>query len=133
MDWKLLFAIYLATAGLWGFLLKVALTNLNWKTVMVYGWMAVVIPFVPLFLKDVHVGLTRYHGLAMAIGVLGAVSAMTLYKLLSLKHVSLVIPLTAPYMLITVMLSCIFLKEPVTLKTVLGAVLSIVAVVLLTG
>lgn len=131
MDWKLLFAIHLATAGLWGFLLKVTLTNLNWKTVMVYGWMAVIIPFVPLFFKDVHVGLTRYHGLAMVIGVLGAVSAMALYKLLSLKHASLVIPLTAPYVLITVMLSCIFLKEPVTIKTILGAVLSIVAMVLL--
>lgn len=132
MDWKVLFAIYLVTAGVWGFLLKVALTNLGWKTVMVYGWMAVVISFVPLFLKDVQVGLTRYHGLAMAIGILGAVSAIALYKLLSLRQASLVIPLTSPCMLITVLLSCVFLKEPVTAKTILGAVLSIVAMVLLT-
>jgi bacterial/archaeal transporter family protein len=132
MDWKLLFIIYLVTAGFWGFLLKVTLSNLDWKTVMVYGWMAVAISFIPLFLKDVQVGLTRYHGLAMVIGILGCVSAIALYKLLSLRQASCIIPLTSPYVLITVLLSSIFLKEPITAKTLLGAALSIVSVVLLT-
>jgi uncharacterized membrane protein len=128
--------IYIIAAGFWGFFLKIILNKLDWKTTMLAitsVWVILILVYLIFFGKEINFSWNRYYILAIMTAIIGALSGVVLYKVLSLKPASIVIPMTAQYVLITALLSFIFLKEPITLRGVFGIVFSIISIILLAG
>lgn len=117
--------------GLWGFILKVVSTKLDWKTTMLYVWMTIFIILLIFCAKKINLGWNKFYALAVLAGIIAAIGTMSFYKALSLAPASLVIPLSTQYILVTVILSVVFLKEPISLKVITGIVSSIIAIILL--
>ena len=135
-NWKFLVMIYIIAAGFWGFFLKIILGKLDWKTTMLIitsVWVTLILVYLIFFSKEINLSWNRYYILAILTGIIGALSGVVFYKVLSLKPASIVIPLTAQYILIAVLLSFIFLKEPITLRGVFGIAFSIISIILLAG
>ena len=135
-NWKFLVIIYIIAAGFWGFFLKIILNKLDWKTTMLAitsVWVILILVYLIFFGKEINFSWNRYYILAIMTAIIGALYGVVLYKVLSLKPASIVIPMTAQYVLITALLSFIFLKEPITLRGVFGIVFSIISIILLAG
>jgi transporter family protein len=70
-------------------------------------------------------------GAAFGAGLSTAVGLFCFFRALALGKAALVVPLTAMYPVVTVVLSWLFLKESITLRHLAGVVLALVAVWLL--
>ncbi len=132
-DWLVWTLVTLVVWGTWGFLGKVALNYLDWKQVIVIGaisnaaiYMLVYILFKPT-INFGNVGSVY----ALVAGAMGLVGAVFFYMALGSGRASIVVPLTALYPAITIVLSAIILKEHITLLNGFGIILSIVAIVLM--
>ena len=131
-DWRLLIIIYLFVMGIWGVLIKIASTYLNPYTMT----------FVALTSAWVTVGAISFFklnwqsnfGVAMAAfcGCLGGISALLFYHILKMAPASIVIPLSSLYIVVTVILSFLFLYEPLGVKKIFGIVFGLIAIKLLT-
>lgn len=130
-NWKFLITVYVLTSGVWGFILKIASTRLDWKTMIFYAWMTVFILYTIFVFKDIKFGWSKFHFLSILAGVLGTIGTVGFYKAISLAPASIVIPFSAQYVLITVLLCVLFLKEPLSLRIIAGIACSIAAIVLL--
>lgn len=131
-DWRVLMAVYIISSGLWGFLLKYVLRELDWKTTMFYVWTTVYLFFVIFLFRNINFGTSKFHMLSVIIGLLGATGTIAFYKAVDIMPASIIIPLSSTYIIITVALSVIFLHEPLTAKTILGIVLGLISIILLT-
>ena len=130
-SWRLLIVYYIAISGLWGFFLKIISRHLDWKTTMFYVWIGVSAVYLVFITKKVDFSWSKFHLFAIFTGMLAAMSAMAFYKALSLMPGSLVIPLSSLYVVITVILCLVFLREAVSLRIVSGIILSIISIILL--
>ena len=72
-------------------------------------------------------------GFALVSGLLGTSGALVLYLLLRDAPASVIIPISALYPIITVLLAAVFLQEALTLPRVAGVVLGAAAVWLLSS
>ncbi len=133
LNWRFLIFYYILMSGLWGFFLKIIMKHLDWKTTLFYVWIGLSIVYFILLLKRINVGYSKFHLFAIFTGIIAALATIAFYKVLSLKPASLVIPLSALYVLITSLLCLIFLKESFTLRIFLGIVFSFISIILLTG
>lgn len=129
--WKFLVLFYIIAFGLWGFLLKVVIGKIGWKTTLFYVWIALSLINFIFVLRYVDFGITRFHLLAFLAGIIASVGTIAFYKALSLAPASLIIPLSAQYILVTTFLCILLLKEPISLRLILGIIFSIIAIVLL--
>ncbi|UCC95883.1 MAG: EamA family transporter [Candidatus Omnitrophota bacterium] len=130
-NWKLLVGCYIVTFGLWGFFVKVISKKLDWRTIMFYVLITIAVFYGVFIFRNIKLGWSKFHILAIVAGVCAAIGTMAFYKALSLAPASRVIPLSAQYILVTVLLCTVFLKEPLSLKTMLGIMCSITAIILL--
>ena len=131
-DWRLLIVTYIFMMGIWGVLIKIASTNLNPYT----------ISFVALTSAWVTVGAISFSklnwqsnfGVALAVlcGCMGGISSLLFYHVLKTAPASVVIPISSLYIVVTVILSFLFLGEPIGVKKIIGIVLGLVAIKLLT-
>jgi uncharacterized membrane protein len=132
-DWKFLVAFYVLTSGLWGFFLKLISQKLDWKTNIIYVWIGFSAIYIIFLSKNVNFGLSKFHGLALATGIIAALGTMAFYKALSLAPGSLVIPFSAQYILVSTLLCIVFLKEPLSLRIIAGIICSVTAIALLSS
>lgn len=130
-NWKLLIAFYICASGLWGFFLKIASRQLDWKTALFCVWISMSLVYLILIFKNTNFAWSKFHLLALLAGIIASIGTMAFYKALSLAPASLVIPFSAQYILITVLLCIFFLKEPLNLRIILGILTSIIAIALL--
>ena len=132
-EWRLLAVAYVFVFGLWGFLAKVVATRLNWQTVT----LVIVLTNAMVVLFSCLSGFQRpwsaAHSLCVLAGLLGGAGSLLFYKTLSLAPASRVIPIASQYILVTVLLSFLFLKEVVDVRTWVGVALSILALLCLAG
>ena len=117
---------------------KLALKQLDWRVMMLLS-AAASFPFViliglgPLTGMDTAKPAVGYAGLFACIAGLGA-SAATLGFNRALQTggpANVVVPLTSQYVLVIVLFSTIFLKEPLTWQRVVGIIAAVVAIVFL--
>ena len=127
-------AVYLAVCMLmWGlatFTMKVAGQRLDPMTVAAYnvfGYLAVAVFLFP----RASFGLTRYHLMGIGIGAMFVVGNMAFYKLSQTVQVSTLVPLTALYVIVPVLLGVLALGEALSLRKAFGVLLGLVAVYLL--
>ncbi len=132
-DWLFFAIIALLLWGLWGLFPKIASNYIGPKSVWIYegigvAVLAAIVLFSIGFKPEVHT-----KGIVFGIlgGFAGAVGGLFFLYALSRGKASIVVPLTALYPLITVLLASVILKEPITLKQGIGIALALAAMVLL--
>ncbi len=64
-------------------------------------------------------------------GLFGGIASLAFFRALRLADVSVVLPLCNLYMILTVVLAFIFLREPIGIRQVVGIAFGLVAVMLL--
>lgn len=130
------FILILLLWGLWGFFGKYALKFISPISLILFETIGAIIIqlFVLLFLYnskykfDINsTGIT----LAILTAFFGVIGTIVFFFTLSKTKASILVPLTALYPVITIILSFVFLKEEVTVLQGIGILLAIVASVLL--
>lgn len=132
-DWYIYVIIGIVFWGVWGFLNKLALRYVDYKTVFLFsgiGIAAATIAFMAVLGFAVQ---THKIGAPVAIlaGALSSAGAIFFYRALARGKASLVIPLTALYPVITIALSMLLLKERITAMQGIGIAFAIIAGILL--
>jgi transporter family protein len=133
--WLILALCCITSWGIWGFLAKlltakgmhpVALSAVSSLTTALTAWIAF------FFLAGAPWDKTYGHiPFALIVGILGSVGAITFFFALHHGRASLVVPLSALYPAITILLSFFFLGERPTPLQGLGIVLAMLASLLL--
>jgi len=121
--------------GVWGLLLKIASTRIDWRTLYALTNTAAIVAIAFMLVTGrIALGGDAYPlGIAVAAGAFGTIGYMLLMiSLQSGGRASIIIPLTSLYPAITVILSRIVLKEPIKGTQALGVVLAMIAIILLT-
>jgi len=132
IGWLQLSLTTLVLWGLWGFFAKMLLGSLNWKSLFFFSTVASIF-FAVIFwtVAKPSLNLNTETCSAMLIGLVGIAASMTFYYALETGKVSIVVPLTAMYPLVTVVLAAAILREKLSLTQGVGVVLAIVAVLLI--
>ena len=135
MNWLIPAMLALVSWGAWGVLSKLALDHYRWHEVMGLSSFVTL-----LFAAMFHITSRSSFKLdspglwiTLATSVFGSLALVGFFVALEIGKASLVVPLTALYPAITVVLSVVFLKEDFTPLKGAGIVLAILAVVLLSA
>lgn len=131
-EWVIMSIFTMLMWGVWGLLGKMATSLADWREVYIMaglGSLIVYFLFYAAFRPTIG-----FHNLGPAFaflaGVTGVAGAIVYYLALSRGEAAVVVPLTALYPVVTVILSTLFLREQVTLTQGAGITLAIVALVL---
>ena len=117
--------------GLWNFFSKLATIYLNPASVILFSIVGSGIVAIPLlinlpFKPEFH---SKGTILAMLIGIAGPLGTLCFLYALGRGRASIVVPMTALYPVITIILSFFILKEPLTIKQGFGILLALAALV----
>lgn len=131
-NWRVLIGIYILLAGVWGVLIKAASDRLEPFTTAFIAlsscWLTVTLFSAWRLNLDSGLGVLT----AALCGVLAGVSAIAFYGALKLAPASVIIPVSSLYIIVTIVLSIVFLGEVLTLKRLAGIVFGLAAIILLT-
>jgi transporter family protein len=137
MDAKTIFVFVITFVG-WGlgtFFGKLATNRIGEKAVFwdIFGYALAVIIYCFMAFKSSELFNVEKSGMIWGIlaGLFGAVGLVGFYILLAKNEASTIIPMTALYPVLAVVLGIIVLHEGVTLTKVIGIILSLVAIYLL--
>lgn len=120
--------------GAYGFTAKIAIREVGLQVLVWYQVASLAIFPVYFFLfKEIWPLKLDGVGIAWALGsaVLGILGGVVLYLLLRDAPASVVIPISALYPLVTVILAFLFLHEELSLMRIAGIVLAVIAIWLL--
>jgi transporter family protein len=117
--------------GLWAFCSKLATNYINPKSALVYEVIGSLLVLVLLTRANFTLN-SDIRGVIYAtlVGVTGALASLFLFLALSQGPASVVVPITALYPIFTVIMAYFILKEPITLRHIIGLIFALVAVVL---
>lgn len=131
VDWRLAILVYIVCSGVWGVLAKFASARLEALTQSFIGvgcaWLVIAAAGWHKLRWESASGV-----LAAALGgILGGVASVAFYAALRQAPVSIVLPLSSLYLVLTVVLACAFLGEVVGPRQLAGIVLGLAAMWLL--
>ncbi|WP_293339701.1 EamA family transporter [Microcoleus sp. CAWBG58] len=132
-NWLIYALICSLLYGVWGFFGKLATKSIDYKTVFVYETIGAILTTVFILANSKNLSLEgNIAGIlsALLIGVCGTVASVIFLRSIETGPVISVISITSLYPLITVFLSYLFLKEPITIPQIIALVLAIVSVIL---
>jgi len=131
MYWLILSLTTLLIWGFWGFFSKNALNYLSWQQLTIISVSASIPVYLLIYLRYRPSIPWGSHGfyLALLIGVTSPIAMAFFYLALSLGKLSIVVPLTALYPIVTIPLSFFLLNEKITLTRGLGIIFAIIAII----
>ena len=132
-DWRFLSVLSIVLWGLWSFLSKIAGNKLEWGTMLLLfcaGTVMVLLIFSP---ASFNIKPDETYITGLTAGITGALGFCFFYMALKKGNASAVIPITSLYIVLAVILSFMFLKEPITVKKILGIISAVAAIFLLSG
>lgn len=121
--------------GLWGFLGKLAVQRIGLQASF---WNALIlilpITIYLLITKQLFPLKIEFWGISLALlaGLASGLASVLFYIFLRKNPAGMLVALTALYPLVTIILSVIFLKEPLTVTKIIGFILALAALFLLT-
>jgi transporter family protein len=118
--------------GVWGLFPKLATNYLSPASVFVFSGIGNLVVLIGVlaflnFRPDLH---ARGIGWAIVAGLLGTLGTIPFFYAISKGKASVVVPMTSLYPLVTIVLSFLILREPMTLKQGAGIVLALIALLL---
>ena len=132
-SWVVYGVLCLLFWGLWGFVLKLAYSNLSWTETYFLSTLAsfIVMLVVVSYYRAIPSSLNTSMATALVAGVFGGAGYIFFVKALEHGKASVVIPLTALYPAVTARIALIILREKISLYQGIGIVLAIAAAILL--
>jgi len=132
-SWVVYGVLCLLFWGLWGFVLKLAYSNLSWTETYFLSTLAsfIVMLLVVSYYRGIPSSLNTSMATALVAGVFGGAGYIFFVKALEHGKASVVIPLTALYPAVTAIIALIVLREKISLYQGIGIVLAIAAAILL--
>ncbi len=136
MHWIVLALLATVLYGLWGFFPRLATLHLSPRDALVYQTLGG-LPVLFLVLAWLRFRPAYHpHGVLYAFltGLAGAVGTLCFFAALQrAPSTTSVVMVTALYPLVVILLALIFLREPLTLRQGVGAILALIALVLLSA
>ena len=131
--WLFLSVLCVLFWGLWGFLSKITADKLNWTTMLGLFCISMAVILMIISPGSFIIKFSKYHLIGLLAGLMGTIGFCFFYISLRKGPASSVIPVTSLYIVIVVILAFIFLKEPLSLKKLLGIISAVLAIYLLSG
>jgi transporter family protein len=129
--WLVPTAFYVLALGAIGVTGQLALRSLRWQDLLVWtGIGYVIVSIVVIARGDANIGLSSGAGWAALSAALAIGGLIAFYLAIGHGEVSTVVPITAAYPAVTLLLSAVFLAESVTVLRLAGTALVISGVVL---
>jgi transporter family protein len=131
--WQIITILSLIMWGVWGFILKLVSKNVEWYQIYAIGSLVTILA-ASIIALVYRTQLSINHkdiSIILAANVAGALGYIFFIMALKNGEASVVVPLTALYPAITVILSYIILHENITMLRLIGIILAIAAAVLL--
>ena len=118
--------------GVWGLLPKLATNYLSPASVMVFGGIGNLLIVVALLVSVNFRPDIQSKGIIFSIlaGLVGTLGTITFLYAISRGKASVVVPMTSLYPLVTIILSLLILREPMTLKLGFGILFALMALLL---
>lgn len=135
--WLLYAALCTTMWGVWGFFGKLASRTVGSKNLILLGTVGALIIYPVYFL--LFFGNFKFewkvpaYYFALLAGIVGSLGAIFFYLALSKGEASRVVVFTALYPALTVLLSFLLLKEPLSLYKMAGIAFAVVGMLLLSG
>ena len=130
-DWLFLLFINLFLSGVWGVLAKVSASRLNPFTATFIAvtscWVVVAAASFSKLQWQSRVGIVA----ALSCGLISGLAAIAFYGALREAPVSVIVPLSSLYIVLTSFLAYFFLGEAMGIKQIAGIALGIFAIILL--
>src|SRR3990172_3679650 len=116
MNWIALSLIALICWGLWGFFTKLASRYLDWTQILLISAAVSLLTATVVFSAGKPQIQVHSPGFIYALlaGVTGAIALVAFYNAVGSGNVSIVVPLTALYPVITIVLSFLILSERIS-------------------
>jgi bacterial/archaeal transporter family protein len=133
MNWQIASLVALICWGIWGVFLKQATKYFGWQQILVVSSIATVAASLTVFIilrPNISVSSPGFSYSLLA-GVVSAIALLAFYSALEGGKATIVVPLTALYPIVTVVLSFLILSERISPIKAVGVVLSLVAILLL--
>ena len=122
--------------GVWGIVVKLVTKEIGMQALL-WGQLGAIglFPVYFLLFKEMLPLELKASTIALSViaGMLGVLGTMTFYVLLRVAPASTVVPLSALYPVVTVVLAYFFLHEDLSLTRIAGVVCALAAIWLLTG
>jgi transporter family protein len=122
--------------GVWGIVVKLVTKEIGMQA-LIWGQLGAIglFPVYFLLFKEMLPLELKASTIALSViaGMLGVLGTMTFYVLLRVAPASIVVPLSAMYPVVTVVLAYFFLHEDMSLTRVAGVACALVAIWLLTS
>jgi transporter family protein len=130
--WLVPTAIYVLTVGAIGVTGQLALRTLRWQDLLVWTAIGYVLVAAVIVIQgQADLGLSRANGWAALSAAMAIAGLIAFYVAVGHGEVSKVVPITATYPAVTLVLSALFLSESVTLLRWVGTALVIGGVALI--
>lgn len=132
-DWLIYALCCSLLYGFWGFFSKLATQYIDYNTAFVYEAVGAILATLLIIVKTNNFNLQgdlRGIIFALLVGVCGTVASLVFFIAIAKGPVASTVSITSLYPIVTVLLSFIFLKEPITLFQTLGLLFAVVAVIL---
>ncbi len=133
-NWIFWSLIGLILWGFWGYTSKLAANNIEWRQLTFFFALGVILSALILntiLMGSFSIALNKGSFYALVSGIACLLGVAAVYIALEKGKASLVIPFTALYPLITILLSAILLKEKITLMQGFGIIFAIAAIILM--
>lgn len=135
MKWILFSLLTILTWGIWGIFSKISLREYSWEQIYVITGMVTIISSIFIYTFNIHskqtlnVGSSGFY-YAIAAGLLSVLAYYGFYNALKFGKASIVVPFTALYPIITIIIAFVFLNEKISLYQGTGIILAIIAMFL---
>ena len=132
MNWLISSLVAIVCWGFWGFFMKLASKYFNWHQVFVVTIIVTLAASLLIFvlLKPFINVRSAGFGYALLGGVAGVLALFAFYSAMGVGKAIIVVPLTALYPVITIILSYLILHEEISLIKGVGIMLASVAILL---
>ena len=133
MNWLYSSIIALICWGIWGVLAKLASRYMEWSQVFVISSIASLIATVAVFVffkPQIDVSSPGFNYSLLA-GAAGSLAVVAFFAALGTGKASIVVPLTALYPVITIILSYLILSERISPTRGVGILLALAAIIFL--
>ena len=132
-DWLIYALCCSLLYGFWGFFSKLATQYINYNTAFVYEAVGSILATLFIIVKTNNFSWQGdFRGIifALLVGLCGTVASLVFFMAIGKGPVTSVVSITSIYPIVTVLLSFIFLKEPITLFQTIALFLAVIAVIL---
>ena len=130
-DWRFFILLYIVCSGVWSVLAKFASIRLGVLTTTFVAVTSAAVVVTMATFRELQFQSASGVAAAAIGGVLGGFASLALYSALRQAPVSVVMPLSSLYLILTVPLSYLFLGESIGVRQLLGIAFGLLAIALI--